>query len=346
MLRVTGMSWSRITDLKTSLSMHSAEASTPAPTYGHARELEQSLHGPVLAERAVQHREDDVDIRERRRHVARRQSLERGRPARLEPPRRAAADRPASAAVDLDRDHLVPARAERGRDTRRGGDRDRVLARAAAEDDGDAAAHGTVVVVCVVVTPLVVVGVVGGTTFWSPPWPPPAPLGCSWPTVITTTSPCCPVEPPTGSWLTTIPSWLGSVTGSMTRPTVKPAAFRIRDASACVWFVTSGICDVAGPLDTESVIFEPLATLGPLRRVHRYDHALGLLVGLHVDPRDREALAAQNGLRLAGRATPVTSGSVTGFGPRETLIVTVLPFFTWSPAAGFCPVTVSSCCPE
>jgi hypothetical protein len=34
MFSVTGMSWSRITDLKTSLSMQSAEASTPAPTYG------------------------------------------------------------------------------------------------------------------------------------------------------------------------------------------------------------------------------------------------------------------------------------------------------------------------
>ena len=32
MFSVTGMSWSRSTDLKTSLSMQSAEASTPAPT--------------------------------------------------------------------------------------------------------------------------------------------------------------------------------------------------------------------------------------------------------------------------------------------------------------------------
>ena len=32
---------------------------------GHARELEESLDGAVLAERAVQHGEDDIDVAER-----------------------------------------------------------------------------------------------------------------------------------------------------------------------------------------------------------------------------------------------------------------------------------------
>ena len=69
-LRVTGMPLSRSTDLKRSLSMQSAEAVTPGPTYGDVGQLEQALHRPVLAERAVQHREDDVDVAERRGHRA------------------------------------------------------------------------------------------------------------------------------------------------------------------------------------------------------------------------------------------------------------------------------------
>ena len=69
MFAVTGMPWSRSTDLKTSLSMQSAEASTPAPTYGHAGQLEQALHRAVLAERPVQDGEDHVDVGQRRGHL-------------------------------------------------------------------------------------------------------------------------------------------------------------------------------------------------------------------------------------------------------------------------------------
>ena len=64
--RATGMPLSRITFLKRSLSIASAEAATPAPTYGDVRELEQPLHRPVLAERPVQDRQHDVDRAERR----------------------------------------------------------------------------------------------------------------------------------------------------------------------------------------------------------------------------------------------------------------------------------------
>ena len=45
--------------------MQSAEAATPGADVGDAGELEQPLHGAVLAERAVQHREHDVDGAER-----------------------------------------------------------------------------------------------------------------------------------------------------------------------------------------------------------------------------------------------------------------------------------------
>ena len=46
------------------LSMPIAEASTPLPTYGQPDQLEQALDGAVLAEPAVQDREDDVDVAE------------------------------------------------------------------------------------------------------------------------------------------------------------------------------------------------------------------------------------------------------------------------------------------
>ena len=54
----------------TALSIAAAEASTPEPTYGHAGELEQALDRAVLAVRAVQQREDDVDRAEHARRLA------------------------------------------------------------------------------------------------------------------------------------------------------------------------------------------------------------------------------------------------------------------------------------
>ena len=45
--------------------MQSAEAATPGADVGDAGELEQALDGAVLAERAVQDGQDDVDGAER-----------------------------------------------------------------------------------------------------------------------------------------------------------------------------------------------------------------------------------------------------------------------------------------
>ena len=133
-LRVTGMPWSRRTDLKRSLSMQSAEAVTPGADVRDARELEQPLHGAVLAERPVQHREDDVDAaRAPLRRRGPRQPL-RACPARAPPP----SDH-APVAVDLDGDHVQPEAGERVGDAARRRDRDLVLARAAAREDRDAA---------------------------------------------------------------------------------------------------------------------------------------------------------------------------------------------------------------
>ena len=120
---------------------------------GHAGELEQPLHGPVLAERPVQHREDDVDVGQRRGDVLDREAHELRTPGRLcqlvTCGRRSSCQRPARSICTGD--DLVAALLERRDHAGRRRDRDRVLARAAAEDHGDAPAHGVVVVVVVAV---------------------------------------------------------------------------------------------------------------------------------------------------------------------------------------------------
>ena len=121
MLRVTGIRWSRITALKRSLSMQSAEAAMPGADVRNVGHLEQPLQP------------------RRPRRTARAGSAGRPRPRRGWPrprptcPERAAADavarhgrrpalraaartgwpeRPAAVAADLDRDHLVARRVE------------------------------------------------------------------------------------------------------------------------------------------------------------------------------------------------------------------------------------------
>ena len=139
------MPWSRSTDLKTSLSMQSAEAEHARADVRHARELEQALHGAVLAERAVQDREDDVDIGERDSDLpcpAGARARIRAEPAAsLTPALAPSAQR--AGAVDLDPDDLVARLFERLDHARGGGERDRVLARAATEDDRDPAGRGS-----------------------------------------------------------------------------------------------------------------------------------------------------------------------------------------------------------
>ena len=121
-LRATGMPRSRSTALKRSLSMQSAEAATPAPTYGTSASSSSPWTVPSSPNGPVQDREDDVDARERLRHAAaaaqHRERLGRGQRlqlgAALPPPARrraaAVAERPAPVAADLHRDDLVAAR--------------------------------------------------------------------------------------------------------------------------------------------------------------------------------------------------------------------------------------------
>src|SRR5262245_17240126 len=134
---------------------------------GNVSELEESLDRPVLAVRAVEHDDDDVEalaqfhrqapcrlgprerglatgqarlraVRQRLLDVTRR--VAGGQPdARLrgERPQRIAAHHPAAVARDAERYHLMAAALQRGDDRGGGRQRDLVLSRAAAEDDAD-----------------------------------------------------------------------------------------------------------------------------------------------------------------------------------------------------------------
>jgi hypothetical protein len=107
------------------------------PDVRDAGKLEQALNGPVLAERAVQDRQHDIDGAERRRRVRRRNGQRLGdRPV-------AGAQLPASVTPDRDRHDLVAVRVERLEHGTRRGERDLVLGGATAGEDGDpeAASH-------------------------------------------------------------------------------------------------------------------------------------------------------------------------------------------------------------
>ncbi len=197
MFSVTGMPWSRRIALKMSLSMQSAEASTPAPTYGTPASssrpctVPSSPNGPCrigkttstsASAAATSFGGSRSGTGARVVGVA---GLER---------RSAGGELPAAAAIDSHRDHVVAVRLECRHDARSRRNRDRVLTRAAAEDDRDAATHGVVVVV---VVPVVVV-----------------PPVCSCPTLMITVSPAVAGEPGFGSSDCTMPSCVGSVTGT------------------------------------------------------------------------------------------------------------------------------------
>ena len=66
-------------DLHHALSMPTAEARTPQPTYGDVGQLEQPLNRAVLAVRSVQHRKDHVEAQSGERVAA--SARRRGRPA-------------------------------------------------------------------------------------------------------------------------------------------------------------------------------------------------------------------------------------------------------------------------
>ena len=129
--------------------MHSAEAATPAPTYGDSGELEEALDGPVLAERAVEDRQHDVDLADRAR---RRRVREDGK--RLDGFRRhpgGACPRRRASSVRRGRSRSSSSRSAPGSSaaaTERAGRGDLVLARAPAREDrhAQARAHGVGVV--------------------------------------------------------------------------------------------------------------------------------------------------------------------------------------------------------
>ena len=210
----------------------------------HVGQLEQPLHGSVLAEGPVEDRQDDVHLAEGRGDGAgrggNRQCLAGPCPGachRVKGGRDTSVsgrELPAPVVADLDLDGLVAGRVERIEDGSGRGDRDLVLARSAAHDhrDADALRHGVVVVVSVLVL-------------------------VRRPTKIVTTEFGGAFDPPGGSCVWTMPSCVGSATGCDTIWTPKPDAFSCACASLCDKLVTSGTVDVVGPFDTCRLIFVP-----------------------------------------------------------------------------------------
>src|SRR5215208_5970770 len=245
-------------------------------------------------------------------------------------------ERPRAVAGDLHGDDVVRPR-ERFDHALRGGDRNRVLARAPAEHDGDAAArpgHLTgVVAVTVAVVVLVVVVVVSVGSVSAPP-------AVRLPTVIVTTPPFVSGVPPSGSCASTTPSVAGSVTSCVAVATSNPAPCRSASASDWVCRVTSGTCEVDGPFETWSVTFVPAGTGVPATGCWATTMPFGSSESTSTRSTLNPApLSAPNAFAYGWPTTFVTG---TGFGPRETLIRTVDPRSTRSPAAGNWPITVSS----
>ena len=140
------------------LSIITAEAVTPGPDVADVGEVEQALDRAVLAERAVQEREDDVDLAEGARRLPGLVDHEGavGGARRDDDARRAAVDlrhvpggqpqrlgvvggqHPVPVPGDAHGHHLVAVAVEGLEDARGGRARDGVLGGAAAEDEGDA----------------------------------------------------------------------------------------------------------------------------------------------------------------------------------------------------------------
>src|SRR5205823_11884585 len=118
------------------------------------------------------------------------------------------------------------------------GERDLVLARAAAHDHGDAdpPRHGVVVVVSVE-------------------------AAVSRPTKIVTTAFGFAGVPATGDWSSTMFSWLGSVVSCGTIFTRKPESFRVDTAVSLSSVVTGGTGFFVGPFETVRVMVEPLGAV-------------------------------------------------------------------------------------
>ena len=206
--------------------MQSAEAATPAPTYGNAGELEEPLDGAVLPERPVQDREHDVDPAElhsrglsRRRRAASPSATPSTRGVRPRQGSDPAASLPAPVAPDLDRGRLVALADPVLRRTDRA---DAIEISCSLERPPERTATRT-----------------RGVT---------APVSSSCPSRSPVKRPTnerdhrvrSAREPPTGSCDITIPSRLGSSMSSNTTLVRKPAFSSVSCAIETSWVVTSG----------------------------------------------------------------------------------------------------------
>ena len=324
MFSVTGMPWSRSTALNTSLSMQSAEASTPAPDVRHAGQLEQPLHRPVLAERPVQDGEDDVDVARgsrRPRGPGGASSSEPGSLCQLGTSW--GLELPAAAAVDLHRR--------------------RPRCRAAASAATTLAAEATEISFSLDRPPRITAmrRLTASSCVVVVPSPPGEPDSC--PTWIVTISPGFASAPAGGSGgehdpvLARVGDRVDDHGDVQAR---RPRAATLRRPGSGP--TRPGSASSPGPSRPRASPSSPSATLLPAGGSEATTTPCAwsdwISTRETVKPWPSSAdFAFANG-------SPVTSGTCTGFAPRETLIRTVVPFGTRSPACGCCAVTVSACC--
>src|SRR4029078_5442652 len=153
---------------------------------------------------------------------------------------------PRTVAADLDHPGLVPGGVQCRDDRARRGERDLVLAGAAAGEyrHADPRRHGGGGVVVVAVVSVVVVVVSTGGTYF--------------PTnSVTTVFGSCWLLP-TGSWEITMPSNVSTAVSCFVASTLNRAGVSRARAACCVCPVTSGSGVVCGPFETDRLTVEPL----------------------------------------------------------------------------------------
>ncbi len=127
--------------------------------------------------------------------------------------------------------------------------------------------------------------------------------------------------PPSGSCESTLPSSVWSSTISSTTCASKPDDFSWARASAAVWLVTSGTCEVAGPCETWSVTTEPLPSCVPAAGF--WPTTIPASAASSTSSRATANPTPWSCDWAVSKALPTTFGIVTGRGPFETLIRTV-----------------------
>src|SRR5215211_2362243 len=161
---------------------------------------------------------------------------------------------------------------------------------------------------------------------------------------MVTSEPGSTSDPPAGSWSVTNPSRHGSSVSTSCVFALNPASWSWAVADSSSWLVTSGTDTVAGPLETCRVTVEPRGAVSPSPGSWPTTTSAGC-----DDSTSSRATWNPDASRLAracSYGTPSTPGTVSGFGPLDTLMRIAVPSSTCSSALMLCAVTWFTGAPE